>query len=467
MIHYLISTVLCSGVLILFYYLLLEKENCYSFNRFYLVVSLVASCIIPTLTYETSLIAENPIIPEQILYPAIYDNIPTNNIPDRTQDTGNAFIILYAIISFLLVIRVVYRYIKMIYQTKGYQTILHKGSPIRVTDEQLSPFSFMSFIVVNRKQYQSGLIREEILYHEMSHSKQKHTIDLLFIEIFQAIFWLNPLLIFYRRAILSNHEFLADRSVIKIYPEIKNYQKILLGAVQAQTKSYLSNQLLGLSEFNLTKKRLIKMKQKHSITTSIIKQIAVIPLLIAVFFLFSTKIIAQTTSNTEEPSSTVQVDKTYPCPEWGTVYCSVLKNYDLKGIKMSQLHRYISQQDQQVMIEIFKGLSPTEQEAQIVGFRLIGGPFKKNVPGQDQFESWKDEKLYGVWINDSRIENEALNNFTADSFSFFFISRLTKTAKNYGKHVYQLNLMTNDYFTNYNSNAKKRYHLYFKRRSPE
>ena len=57
--------------------------------------------------------------------------------------------------------------------------------------------------------------------------------------------------------------------------------------------------------------------------------------------------------------------------------------------------------------------------------------------------------MYGVWIDGKRIENITLEKYDKSDFSKVFVSRLEKNAKNYGKHYYQVNLMTNERFEDY------------------
>src|ERR1700754_889650 len=52
MIAYIVKFILCSGLLLLIYRLLLSTENLYRFNRFYLMLSLVLSLAIPLIKME-------------------------------------------------------------------------------------------------------------------------------------------------------------------------------------------------------------------------------------------------------------------------------------------------------------------------------------------------------------------------------------------------------------------------------
>jgi len=47
-----------------------------------------------------------------------------------------------------------------------------------------------------------------------------------------------------------------------------------------------------------------------------------------------------------------------------------------------------------------------------------------------------------IKLDGKRIENAELNRYQPSDFSYYSVSRLERNAKNYGKHVYQLNLYT-------------------------
>src|SRR5690606_40692770 len=50
---YLLKSAACLAVLLLFYKLLLEKENMHVFKRFYLLASTIAALLIPLITFTT------------------------------------------------------------------------------------------------------------------------------------------------------------------------------------------------------------------------------------------------------------------------------------------------------------------------------------------------------------------------------------------------------------------------------
>ena len=106
MIDFLIKSSLSLCVLLVAYYLFLEKEKMHQFNRFYLLFSLLFSFAIPFITIE--IIQE---IPHQETTPNI---IPVNEVTNLPiiEDSTNYWLIaawtVYGIITFVLLFRFVF-----------------------------------------------------------------------------------------------------------------------------------------------------------------------------------------------------------------------------------------------------------------------------------------------------------------------------------------------------------------------
>ena len=107
----------------------------------------------------------------------------------------------------------------------------------------------------------------------------------------KIISWWNPALYFYRKAIVTNHEFLADEEVLKNGFKVKEYQTIILKELIEKTQFQFAHSF----NFNNTKKRFIMMTFKNS-KFSGMKKIASFALLVPAFFL-----LAQKTYATEKP----------------------------------------------------------------------------------------------------------------------------------------------------------------------
>ena len=102
-------------------------------------------------------------------------------------------------------------------------------------------------------------IEPEILQHEYAHLYQKHTLDVLFMQLVLAFAWFNPFFWFLKRAIISNHEFLADEYTLHLSKDIKHYRELIIN----KTLAPFHNQFASNFNFLLTKKRFIMMT-KHT-----------------------------------------------------------------------------------------------------------------------------------------------------------------------------------------------------------
>lgn len=294
MIFYLISSTICMAILLLFYHFVLEKERMHHINRAYLVFSLFFSLSIPLIPVGMA----DSVIPwfqnkqiSEIKYLSQGEWLKTG-LEEMTQapetsgmslySLSQIAFLIYAMIAGVLFVRLI-RIIHMI-QLKADRNPrkLFDNYEIVLLSEKIVPHTFLSTIFLNKDEYLKGKIPEEVLVHESTHARQKHSLDILLIEFLKVIFWFNPVLYFYKKAILLNHEFLADEAVISRGAYISEYQTILL-------KSLIKTPSPGpISRFNysLTKKRFHMMLQTKSKVRTFVKITSIIPIFISLALLF-------------------------------------------------------------------------------------------------------------------------------------------------------------------------------------
>ena len=150
--------------------------------------------------------------------------------------------------------------LKIISKINSNTKIDYKNAKLVLLKEKVLPHTFLNYIFINEIDYNNRKIEEELFSHELTHVTQKHTFDILFIEILKTIFWFNPIFIFYKKAIQLNHEFLADEKVVKLYNNIPFYQNLFLSKANENQPFYLASNL----NYLLTKKRLIMMTKTTS-----------------------------------------------------------------------------------------------------------------------------------------------------------------------------------------------------------
>jgi bla regulator protein BlaR1 len=275
----LLKIILCSSLLIAVYYLFLQKEKMYQFNRFYLLFSLVFSYTVPFISIKTE--TPKPANRLQTTIEAtqqVLDLTPTQESLNWT----NIVWIFYGIVTLFFLTKGVISILK-IKSLQG-EKFIYQNQTVVLTEENTSPFSFWKTIYLGKNYLINNKIDSRIFLHEKSHLEQKHSIDLLFIEILKIFTWFNPFVYFYKKAIVTNHEFLADESVLKYDFNVKDYQNLILDEIISSQNYNLTHTF----NFHNTKKRFIMMNTKKSKLANI-KKVISIPILIAAFGLFVQK----------------------------------------------------------------------------------------------------------------------------------------------------------------------------------
>ena len=443
---YFIKIIVCSALFLAFYKLILEEERMLRFNRFYLIGSLIFSFIVPLLTF-TNRVSALPVV-EKVITDSMFFS-EAGNAPEIVVSNENNYLLLilltiYVTITTLLFLRFSINLKTIINKAWANDILSFRNCKLILLDQSERPHSFLGYIFLNADDYLSGNIEQEILFHELAHVEQKHCMDVLFIEIVHILFWFNPFICLYRKALMLNHEFLADEAVIKEYTDIKAYQILLLDKVSKQNSSFITSQF----NHSITKKRLLMMTKTKSIRNSFCKQMAVVPLLGIAILLFSTLTIAQDKTEAVQPKQVV-----VPATIHGATASQLAEYREIvnkaKNDKGRPVEYKISKDDEERLLSLYLLMSKEQQGQQMIVFRTLPPPMQKMTPNEQQIESWMDAKMYGVWIDGKRISNEELNNYTPTDFGQLYVSKLEKNAKNYGKHFYQVNLMTNEHYEAY------------------
>ncbi len=273
MIIYLIKSSLCSLIFLILYYLILERENMPIFKRFYLLFSLVFSFVMPFIiinfeSESTSFLANTSSLQTFVL--------PTVEVVTTTNYRPQILYTLYGIITSIFIIRFILNLHKISKTRQNAEIIKYQDAEIALVDSEIAPHTFGNTIFINKKEYESNVIEDVVYLHELTHVRQKHTLDVLVIETLNTIFWFNPLLILYKKAIQLNHEFLADQKVISTEDDIHTYQNILLSNSYKPSNLYLSS---NLNSFLKTKKRFIMMTKTSSKSKALLTKLSVVPVI--------------------------------------------------------------------------------------------------------------------------------------------------------------------------------------------
>ena len=287
------------------YYFLLRKETFFNKNRWFLILGLVASVLLPLITFTKKIwIEPSPAVHETYLDETI-PYVIVNQI-EKTPFDWNTFIIyVYGIIAFVFLAKMMielfsfFRIIKFGNHTESNQTMLID------TDQTSNPFSFFKYIVFNRKMFNEEEL-QHIISHENIHVKEKHSLDVLLGKIFCALFWINPIMWFYKKEMLQNLEYIADSKASSIAQNRINYQKTLLKVVTNQHQLSITNQFYQ----SLIKKRIVMLNKNQSNQRKSWKYALILPVLSAFMLLFQVETVAQVkeVKTKKETTNKIQID---------------------------------------------------------------------------------------------------------------------------------------------------------------
>lgn len=154
--------------------------------------------------------------------------------------------------------------------------------------QSLPPHTFFNYIFLNQQQFEKKNIPQEVLLHEETHAKQRHSLDILIVELAQVLFWFNPIIYLFKSSIKLNHEFLADRAVIDKNNDRSHYQNTIL--LYLSHNSFNTHQSTGIANainYSSIKKRFTVMKTNTSKKSFVLRSLLLLPLTALLLFGFT------------------------------------------------------------------------------------------------------------------------------------------------------------------------------------
>ncbi|REA56362.1 hypothetical protein DSL64_27085 [Dyadobacter luteus] len=261
------------------YWLFFRKHTFFQWNRLYLLVSLLASFAVPLITFSEQTVAVAPLaqviqVPDLMTYPEttiVFSGEETTSF-DWTQllyvvYLAGAAILFLQLAKGLFAIRNLLRKNEQL-AFDDYTLIL-----LPLSTYQQGSFSFFRWLMVSQQDYEENL--DTVLRHELVHIRQKHSYDIILIELLKVVFWFNPVLWLYKKSLQEVHEFLADEEV----PNRERYATFLIGYGMHSPVQSLTNQFFSSS---LLKSR-IKMIYKNRTSRWLLgKYLMILPVLLLV-----------------------------------------------------------------------------------------------------------------------------------------------------------------------------------------
>ncbi|WP_237708900.1 M56 family metallopeptidase [Gillisia marina] len=250
------------------------------FKRYYLLGSVLIAFIIPLITFTTyvELSPTSDVVSEGSI-------LISEGVTSSSFDWETLLWIIYGLGVLIFSIKFLMNLFHLIRRIQQNPKLKNSNYIQVLLRDRLAPHTFFNYLFFNKEAFIAKQIPSEVIVHEEAHANQLHSLDILFMEVLQIMFWFNPLIYLAKNAIKLNHEFLADREVINKGIETSNYQETLL----AFSSNAQSSKLANAFNYSLIKKRFTVMKTQTSKRTIWSKGLLLLPLLAILLFSFSEK----------------------------------------------------------------------------------------------------------------------------------------------------------------------------------
>ncbi len=471
MIEFVLKASIALLIFYTFYIAFLAKERMFGFNRFYLIFALSFSMLVPILPFPVS-----PPFEKNIL--VINSNVPISSLgifgqseikseiihqtpdPSPVETAGKTITPAIPGINWISVVlgvyflglslafsRFIFRIGKIIQTIRANPTFQKGDITYVLLPHQTLPYTFLHYLFVEQQAFEEGSIEKEILHHESTHIRQKHSWDVLFVELLKTVFWINPLLILYKKTIQLNHEFLADEAVNTEFRDKGNYQLLLFKKIQ---RNRIPLSISSPFNASMTKRRIIMMGKSSSLfKANLYKFFSVVLTVMSLFFLSSNK-----------PYYSV---KPYPGAENdfeqllaqgfidGNPYQIDLAQIDLPALRKAYLAMDEEAKNKATEFPFFdevtfEELKELQKAYPKVKTRIFfhSPPERKQIPN-DVYLEWKNTKNIDLTIDEVEKDKNELTNHLPSDFVLFTV-RETEEKKWFKKPTYQISLYTDDYY---------------------
>jgi len=145
-------------------------------------------------------------------------------------------------------------------------------------------FSFFNMVFWNKDLTYEKEEADQILLHELVHVRQKHSLDILFIELINALLWFFPIAYWYKSSLKKIHEFIADAQLF----EAENYKLKYVDLLMKEAQSKHNYTLPVAHTFfddQLTSR--LNMINNNNRKSSKLRLLAAVPLTFALLIFFS------------------------------------------------------------------------------------------------------------------------------------------------------------------------------------
>ena len=261
------------AVFYMFYRLLLSRETFHRVNRMVLIATAIASFILPlcviTLHKTVVMSGGGGMVVIDEFSPVVAEVVEPQTPLWQTLAIVIFFVGLIVTLGHTVV--GILKVCRLISHSEHHRQ--PDGTIICVTEGDVSPFSWMNYIVLSRNDYEAQ--DAFILAHERGHIRLHHSVDVLLVDILTALQWFNPAMWMLRQDLRAIHEYEADAAVLSQGFNMRQYQYLLIQKAVSDCGYSVAN---GITHSTLKNRIHMMLNNKKTNRASWLKLLALLPI---------------------------------------------------------------------------------------------------------------------------------------------------------------------------------------------
>ncbi len=282
---YFLQVVVCSGLMMGYYWLVLRNKRFHQYNRFYLLAVLGSAWLIPLIKIQWNkpVASESPAMN---LLKIVADNNAA--LEANIQQSGfqfgweNALLGLYLMVGLFVLGTLLFGLFRIYKLLQEYPCKSVGEVYLILTQVKGAPFSFFQYIFWHESIDLKTDAGKQMLEHELTHVKEKHSLDKMLIQLVLVFGWFNPFFWLLKKEMEMIHEFIADKKAVQ-NGDTASLAQMLLTAAYPQQYYAFTNPFF----FSPIKRRLKMITNNKNPRFSYLRRLIVLPLLAVVVMLFA------------------------------------------------------------------------------------------------------------------------------------------------------------------------------------
>lgn len=282
---YFLQVVVCSGLMMGYYWLVLRNKRFHQYNRFYLLGVLGSAWLIPLIKIQWN----KPVATESTAMNLL--NIVADNnaaLEANIQQSGfqfgweNVLLGLYLMVGLFILGTLLFGLFRVYKLLQEYPCKSVGEVYLILTQVKGAPFSFFQYVFWHESIDLKTDAGKQMLEHELTHVKEKHSLDKILIQLVLVIGWFNPFFWLLKKEMEMIHEFIADKKAVQ-NGDTASLAQMLLTAAYPQQYYAFTNPFF----FSPIKRRLKMITNNKNPRFTYVRRLIVLPLLAVVVILFA------------------------------------------------------------------------------------------------------------------------------------------------------------------------------------